>query len=277
LTAHVNHVTVIHAISSPRTLEVQQTVSLKSTIRRIVPASIYLWFANRYRELRRLFVYPSTTHVGITDYDTYWDNKAPSGLGHLSPWRLKRAAAFARIIKSGERVLDLGVGDGALLKYLIEQKQIVGYGLDISPKAVEFCRQQGLEVDLADVNKPLSAYLTGHFDYVILSEIIEHLPDPESLLYSLRPYIEKGMIVSIPNTGFHQHRLRLLLGRFPLQWVVTPGEHLRFWTRADFHWWTKQLGFEIIQEFPYEGTPLLRTLWPGLFAAAFVYVLCDKR
>ena len=250
-------------------------MTLKSTVRRIIPKPIYLWLANRYRGVRRLFVYPATAHVGISDYDTYWDNKSQSGLGTLSPWRLKRAQAFARVVSKGDRVLDLGVGDGALLKYLIAEKQIVGYGLDISPKAVEFCRQQGLEVDLADVNKPIADYLTRHFDYVILSEIIEHLPDPEGLLNSLRPFIEKGLIVSIPNTGFHQHRLRLLFGKFPLQWVVTPGEHLRFWTRADFHWWAKQLGFEISREFPYEGTPWLKDRWPGLFAAGIVYVLRD--
>jgi hypothetical protein len=60
-----------------------------------------------------------------------------------------------------------------------------------------------------------------------------------------------------------------------LQWVVTPGEHLRFWTRADFHWWARQMSFEIAKEFPYQGTRFLKELWPGLFASAFVYVLRD--
>jgi hypothetical protein len=46
-----------------------------------------------------------------------------------------------------------------------------------------------------------------------------------------------------------------------------------YWTRADFHWWAARLGFEIDVEAPYEGTPGLKTLWPGLFAAAMVYVL----
>jgi methionine biosynthesis protein MetW len=156
-----------------------------------------------------------------------------------------------------------------------EQKRIETFGLDVSAKAVEFCRAQGLQVELADINKPISDYLKHPFDYIILSEIIEHLPDPESLLESLRPFARKGIIVSIPNTGFYQHRLRLLFGHFPLQWVVTPGEHLRFWTRADFHWWTGQLGWRIVREFPYEGTPFLKAIWSSLFAAAFVYVLQD--
>src|SRR5690606_11119393 len=128
----------------------------------------------------------------------------------LSSWRLRRAQVFASLVASGDRVLDLGVGDGALLAYLVDQRGIDGYGLDISQKAVDFCREHGLNVGLADITRPISENLARHFsdvvqfDYVILSEIIEHIPDPESLLDSLRPHVRKGIIVSIPNTGFHQ-------------------------------------------------------------------------
>lgn len=253
----------------------------KESLRNSPIRPLYLWVANRYRGIRRLFSYPDTARVGVVNYDEYWDSKAQTGLGILSPWRLRRAVVFASVVESGARVLDLGVGDGALLQYLIDHKGIDAYGLDISQKAVDFCRSHGLNVGLADITRPTSENLAQsfpdvpHFDYVILSEIIEHIPDPESLLDSLRPYARRGIIVSIPNTGFHQHRLRLLLGRFPLQWVVTPGEHLRFWTRADFRWWARQLGFIITREVPYQGTPLLKDIYPSLFAAAFVYVLSD--
>ncbi|MFN8529175.1 MAG: methionine biosynthesis protein MetW [Anaerolineae bacterium] len=255
------------------------TKSLKQTLRESPLRAPYLWLANRYRGLRRLFTYPETAHVGLVDYDDYWDKKAADLMGKMSPWRLKRAQVFSSIAQRGDRVLDLGVGDGALLKYMIDQTGIEGYGIDVSPKAVEFCRANGLNVVLGDVNRPIAEVLREtfgdaiQFDYVICSEIIEHLPDPESLLLSLRPLVRKAIIVSIPNTGFHQHRLRLLLGRFPLQWVITPGEHLRFWTRADFRWWAQQLGFGIAREIPYQGTAGLKELMPGLFAAAFVYVL----
>ncbi len=246
---------------------------LKRALRAGPLRPVYLWLANRWRALRRLFIYPETARVGAVDYDAYWESKAQAGLGRLSPWRRRRAEAFAALIEPGSRVLDLGAGDGALLAYLINARGVLGSGLDVSPKAVAFCRAQGLDVALADLNRPVASFIAEPVDYIVLSEIIEHLPDPESLLHSLRPLARRGLIVSIPNTGFHQHRLRLLLGRFPLQWVVTPGEHLRFWTRADFRWWARQMGFEIAREIPYEGTPGLRRLWPGLFAAAFVYHL----
>lgn len=237
---------------------------------------VYFWLANRYRELRRLFIYPATARVGVVDYDAYWENKAPGQLGELSLWRQRRAQVFTDLVADGDRVLDLGVGDGALLRYMLQRKRIQAFGLDVSPRAVEFCRGQGLEVELADLNQPISAYLRQPYDYIICSEIIEHLPDPESLLNNLRPFARKAIIISIPNTGYYLHRLRLLFGRFPLQWVVTPGEHLRYWTRADFHWWARQMRFRITREVAYEGVRGLKTLWPGLFAAAFVYQLEDS-
>ena len=251
--------------------------TLKTSLRQSFIAPLYFWGANRYRMLRRLFIYPDTAKVGDVNYDDYWDKKAASGLGILSEWRRKRADVFSQLVREGEHVLDLGVGDGALLKYMIEHAKIVGYGLDISPKAVAFCREQGLNVDLADVNRPLGEFIQQPYDVIVLSEIIEHLPDPEHLLNELRPHVKRSLLVSVPNTGFHQHRLRLLFGRFPLQWVVTPGEHLRYWTLADFKWWARQLDFEVVRAVPYEGTPLLKAWFPSWFAAAFVYELRDKK
>jgi methionine biosynthesis protein MetW len=246
---------------------------LKPILRKFPP---YIWLANQYRTVRRLFIYPDTANIGVVDYDDYWDAKAQSGLGHLSPFRQARAEALARIIPPGSKVLDLGVGDGAILKYLIDHRQVDAYGLDISQKAVDFCQSIGIKADLADINVPIGEGIADHYDAIIMTEIIEHLPDPEALLNRLRDRADL-LIVSIPNTGYHQHRLRLLMGKFPLQWVVTPGEHLRFWTMVDFRWWARQLGFQIMAEDAYRGTPLLRKVWPNLFGQAVVYALKDNQ
>lgn len=247
--------------------------ALKPILRRFPP---YLWLANQYRTLRRLFIYPETANIGVVDYDDYWDAKAQTGLGKLSHFRRARAEALASVIRPGSKVLDLGVGDGAILKFLVDRLDIDAYGLDISQKAVDYCRSIGLKVDLADINAPIGGTIADHYDYIIMSEIIEHVPDPEALLNRLRERATT-LIVSVPNTGYHQHRLRLLFGKFPLQWVVTPGEHLRYWTVVDFRWWAAQLGFKLTHEVAYRGTPGLRGVWPNLFGQAMVYVLEEAR
>ena len=65
--------------------------TLKHTLRNSPIRPLYLWTANRYRGVRRLFGYPDTARIGVVDYDEYWDHKAQQGMGYLSPWRLKRA------------------------------------------------------------------------------------------------------------------------------------------------------------------------------------------
>lgn len=239
--------------------------------------SLYLWLATRYNVLRRLFIYPDTASVGVPDnYDDYWAAKLGKNQGRMSPYRQARADTLARFVRPGSKVLELGVGDGAMLKHLIDTRAVVGYGLDVSPQAVAFCQSQGLNVALADMNEPVGAGIEDHYDVILMCELIEHLPDPEALLNRLRDQADY-LIISIPNTGYHQHRLRLLLGRFPLQWIVTPGEHLRFWTVKDFHWWAGQMGFKVLHSIAYTGTPFLRNMWPNLFGQGMVYVLADTR
>lgn len=246
---------------------------LKNFLKTILPGDLYNRLWRTWDAARRLFIYPQITIGPSADYDAYWKQKAAAGMGKLSSWRRARAATFAQVIEPGAVVLDLACGDGAILKYVTEVRDVEAYGIDLSSKAVDFARGQGLTVMQGDVSGPLPDGLDREYDYIILSEIIEHLPDPEALLLRLGKRTRRALIVSIPNTGWWQHRLRLALGRFPLQWVVFPGEHLRFWTLTDFRWWAGALGLELVEIHPYRGVPGLRKVWPGLFAQGIVYVL----
>jgi methionine biosynthesis protein MetW len=194
-------------------------------------------------------------------------------MGRLSAFQLDRARTIAGVVSQGASVLDVGCGDGAILQYLIEHRAVDAHGIDISDRAVIHCRAQGLDVQLANVTQPEALATLAEYDYIILSEIIEHIPTPENLLDGLRSHVRQAFIISVPNTGYIWHRLRLLLGRFPLQWLAHPGEHLRFWTRADFLWWANWLGYRVQAAIPYQGTPGLKHLWPNLFASGMVFVL----
>jgi hypothetical protein len=92
------------------------------------------------------------------------------------------------------------------------------------------------------------------------------MQNPEQFLKIIERKTKKSIFFSIPNTGFIAYRLRLLLGSFPVQWRIHPGEHIRFWTYRDLKWWLKELGYlqraEIVV---YEGIPGFNKIWPSLF------------
>ena len=111
-----------------------------------------------------------------------------------------------------------------------------------------------------------------------ISEVIEHLPQPEDLILKLQNHCKSGLIISIPNTGYIRDRLRLFFGLFPLQWAFHPSEHLRFWTIRDFKWWIKSLDLQLIGTYPANGITVLNLykIWPNLFARNVVYLLKNK-
>jgi len=199
------------------------------------------------------------------DYNQYWKNRGAFGIS-------TRYWVFADVIDAGSSVLDIGCGDGSTLQYLKEKKNIAGYGLDISQEAVEMAKQKGIKAAVADITR-LEFNIEKKFDYIILSEVIEHVPNSEEVLQKTKGKFNKLLIVSIPNTGHYLHRLRLLFGRFPVQWVYHPGEHLRFWTVKDFKQWSKELGFEIVKIRVHSGIPILRQIVPALFADSIIYLL----
>lgn len=249
---------------------------LKSLLKRYLPSKCLDWLVQIRQKGISLFGYHRPVSLAL-DYDGYWARKRAFSMGHLSAFQLDRVRAIVEAIPARVSVLDVGCGDGAMLQYLIEHKAADAHGMDISERAVAHCRAQGLDVWLADVTQPEVLSALAEYDYIILSEIIEHIPTPESLLDSLRDHVRHAFVVSVPNTGYIWHRLRLLLGRFPLQWLVHPGEHLRFWTHLDFLWWAGWLGYRVRVAIPYRGIPLIKHLWPNLFASGMVYVLEFKK
>lgn len=201
------------------------------------------------------------------DYDAYW-----SDIGKFE-WLPPRVPIIAERIEVGASVLDLGCGEGALLAYLANVRHAQVSGIDVSVRALELSRQKGLQ-DLrrADLSAP-DFGLEGCYDYIVITETLEHIPNPEDLMQKLIGHFSKAVLVSIPNIGFYKHRLRLLFGRFPQQWGKHPGEHLRFWTLIDFRWWVRRVGYVVQEMVPTNGFPRLFRTMPGLFAEQVVFVL----
>lgn len=202
------------------------------------------------------------------DYSEYWRRRGEFTYSN-------RYAIFSKLIVPGSSVLDIGCGEGATLRYLTERNAVRGEGVDISPPAVERARGSGVNASVADASSS-GFEIKGEYDYIIISEVIEHIPRPEDLLRKTPGHFRKGLIISIPNTGHYLYRLRLLFGRFPVQWLMHPGEHLRFWTLKDFEAWADWLGFSIVSRSSNTGFLGLYHLFPGLFADNFVFLLKEK-
>ncbi len=79
----------------------------------------------------------------------------------------------AQMVEPGSRVLDVGCGDGELLKILTETKNVDGRGIEISREGVNFCVAKGLAVIQGDADTDLVDYPDDAFDYVILSQTLQ--------------------------------------------------------------------------------------------------------
>jgi methionine biosynthesis protein MetW len=220
-----------------------------------------------------VFRYPATTlrDEHAIDYDAYWNAKRGDKLGTLSDWQKKRADVILSRITVPASITDIGCGDGSVLSYLQKHKSgLQAHGVDVSTVALRKAEEMGISTLKADISNPTELDRITSADYFLLLEVLEHIPHSEQFLKNILEKTKKGVFFSFPNSGFISYRLRLLFGRFPAQWKVHPGEHIRFWTARDIKWWLKAIGIKDYELFFYKGIPFLNKVLPGLFAAGMI-------
>jgi methionine biosynthesis protein MetW len=191
---------------------------------------------------------------------------------------------MAEMIDRGAKVLDVGCGDGELLK-LLERKGVDGRGIELSREGVNECVAKGLAVIQGDADTDLIDYPDDAFDYVILSQTLQATRHPRDVLeHMLR--IGRQAVVSFPNFGHWRIRLALMFrGRMPQTdnlpetWYDTPNIH--FCTIKDFHQLTLEVGARIERAMALNawGTPLrLNAPWWfwNLFGEQAVFLLSRR-
>jgi methionine biosynthesis protein MetW len=146
-------------------------------------------------------------------------------------------AAIARWIAPGAKVLDLGCGDGSLLGYLRDTRNVCGYGVEKDDANVLACLQNGINVIQMNLEDGLSGFEAQSFDVVILSQTLQAVQNTEGIVLEMLR-VGKDVIVTFPNFGYWRHRAQIVAGRMPVsrnlpyQWYDTPNIHLC--TIADF-------------------------------------------
>jgi len=144
----------------------------------------------------------------------------------------KEFQIISKLIDDDKRVLDVGCGDGTLMKHLKDNKNIDTRGLEISKNNVQLCISKGLSVIEGNAERDLQQFPDLSFDYVILSQTLQAFYNPEKVIDDLLRVANKA-IVTIPNFGFWKVRLHLFFqGTMPVtkhlpnEWYNTPNLHM---------------------------------------------------
>jgi methionine biosynthesis protein MetW len=185
-------------------------------------------------------------------------------------------------IPDGATVLDLGCGNGTLLRHL-QQRGVSGYGLEIDNAKFAECIDSGINVIQADLDDGLPQFTDQSFDFVILSQTLQAMKRPDFVLEEIVRVGRNG-IIAFPNFGHWQCRLQLGLGghmpvskALPNVWFDTPNIHLC--TINDFEQMCHNKSFHIadrsIANHQHKDSLGIRLL-PNLFGQIAVYLLSKK-
>lgn len=155
-------------------------------------------------------------------------------------------------------VLELGCGAGGTGRAALEAGKAGRYvGLELSPTAAAVAREKLTEVLVGDVAEVDLSPLRGAFDALIISEVLEHLTDPWTVLSRLRQCLKPGgrVYASSPNVAHWKVIRDLIAGRFDYdEKGVMDRTHLRWFTPRTYRQLFEEAGFEVLEVGPV--TPL---------------------
>ena len=183
------------------------------------------------------------------------------------------------IIPPQSRVLDLGCGDGELIAWLMENKDVDARGVELLPDLVQAAISRGASVYQGDIETSLNDYPDQAFDYVILSQTLQQTRHPLQVLRNMLR-VGKRAIVAFPNFGHYSVRLaHLFSGRaprnrlFPYEWYDSPNLH--FLTVDDFEMLCAKENWPVERTIFLAGRRAVKQ-FPNLTAEVAVFVITSR-
>jgi 2-polyprenyl-3-methyl-5-hydroxy-6-metoxy-1,4-benzoquinol methylase len=192
------------------------------------------------RSCGTLYTARATGATDMYDYNSYYDEGNLSVPDFINKRLDEIIAGFAPYKQTG-RLLDVGFGAGSLMEAAARAGWTAS-GVEVSEKAVEHVRQLGFDVfcgELADAHYP-----DGHFDVVTASEVLEHVPDPRSLVAEIARIVRPGGLLWATTP----HARGVSSKALGLKWsVVSPPEHLQLFSRGSVTAMLKKAGFRRVR------------------------------
>jgi len=194
-------------------------------------------------------------------------DKSPHSPHNIIPSLIKKRNAL---------ILDVGCNNGLIGKEIIRMKNAIMDGIDININALEIAKKDYRKVFQRDLYQDKLEIDEEKYDYIIFSDILEHLPRPDILLKNSRKYLKENgqIIISLPNIARFEIRLDLMLGNFDYKPGILSEDHLRFFTRESAQRIIEDCGYKVINTVP-TGLGHKLKIFPKLTAFQFIYI-CKK-
>jgi methionine biosynthesis protein MetW len=176
------------------------------------------------------------------------------------------------------KVLDLGCGDGSLLNYLKEKKDIKGFGIEKNKDNWLLSLKNNIDVIQMDLEAGLAGFETNSFDLVILSRTIQSMNHIEEIIYEMMR-VGKEVIITFPNFGYWKNRFQIMQGNMPVsdelpyKWFETPNIHLC--TIQDFDNLCRENKIKVEQRLILTDKKSVN-FYPNFFGALALYKLVSK-
>ncbi|MDC0999613.1 methionine biosynthesis protein MetW [Methylophilaceae bacterium] len=176
------------------------------------------------------------------------------------------------------KVLDLGCGDGSLLNYLKEKKDIKGFGIEKNKDNWLLSLKNNIDVIQMDLEAGLAGFETNSFDLVILSRTIQSMNHIEEIIHEMMR-VGKEVIITFPNFGYWKNRFQIIQGNMPVsdelpyKWFETPNIHLC--TIQDFDNLCRENKIKVEQRLILTDKKSV-SFYPNFFGALALYKLVSK-